>query len=174
MHHSTRPDRPRAIRRAFCAFALALSALHVAHASDSAATAATTGSPAVPAAVADLLREYERAWTARDVKRLADLFAPDGMALPNGQAPAAGRPAIEEAYRESAGGSLQLRPLHYTALGDAALVVGLFAPGPQQPEMGKFVLVLRRSASGAWKIVADMDNLNVLPKRPPAPDRTGS
>lgn len=87
------------------------------------------------------------------------------MALPNGHAPAKGRKAIEDAYRENAGGVLILRPISYTESADTALVVGMFAIGISQPELGKFVLVLRRTTEGAWKIVVDMDNMNVAPRK---------
>jgi hypothetical protein len=38
--------------------------------------------------------------------------------------------------------------------------VGGFASNESQPDAGKFVLALRRDASGRWFIAADIDNGN--------------
>ena len=46
---------------------------------------------ALPAALDRVLRDYERAWQARDPTALAELFAEDGFALANGHPPVRGR-----------------------------------------------------------------------------------
>ncbi len=165
MNEATPPAPVRAMRGPILALAVALAALRLAHAADGPAPETRPESAAVPVAVSDLLRQYEKAWNAKDVNRLADLFSPDGLALPNGQAPATGRQAIADAYRQNAGGALVLRPIRYTETADMALVVGMFATGPDQPELGKFVLALRRAPAGGWSIVADMDNMNGVPRK---------
>jgi ketosteroid isomerase-like protein len=122
---------------------------------------------AVPAPVQDLLRQYERAWKAKDAPALAALFTADGLALPNGRPPATGRAAIEAEYAQNAGSDLLLRPIAFAESGELATVVGMFRLAPAQPELGKFVLVLRRQADGTWRVVADIDNLNVVPRARP-------
>ena len=60
----------------------------------------------LPPPFEQLLRDYEKAWTAKDLPALAALFAADGMALPNGQPPAQGAAAIMAAYERGAGVAL--------------------------------------------------------------------
>jgi len=118
-----------------------------------------------------VLRDYERAWTAKDLEALARLFTAEGMALPSGQPPAQGAASIRQAYAQHAGSPLSLRALAYAASEDLAYVIGGFAPAPGQPDLGKFVLVLRRGAGGRWLIAADMDNANQRRPAPPPPSR---
>lgn len=124
----------------------------------------------LPAEVARLLSDYSRAWAANDAASLSRLFAPEGMALPNGQPPARGAERIRQVYAQGAGSPLSLRPIAYAASGDLAYVVGGFGPAPDSPDLGKFTLVLRRGDDGRWLIVSDMDNSNVpvqpVPRRP--------
>lgn len=124
----------------------------------------------LPPEVARLLTDYSRAWAANDAQSLARLFAPEGMALPNGQPPARGAERIRQVYAQGAGSPLALRPIAFGASGDLAYVVGGFGPTPESPDLGKFTLVLRRGDDGRWLIVSDMDNSNVpvqpVPRRP--------
>lgn len=115
-----------------------------------------------------VLRDYERAWQARDAAGLAALFTDDGMVLGNGRPPAWGRTAVREAYAGS-GGPLSLRALAFAADDTVGYVVGAFAERADQPDAGKFVLALRRTPGGPWRIAADIDNLNQMPRRAPTP-----
>jgi uncharacterized protein (TIGR02246 family) len=119
--------------------------------------------PAVslPPEVARVLVDYSRAWATADLNALARLFAPEGMALPNGMSPALGADGIRKAYAQAAGSPLVLRPIAFASSGDLAYVIGAFGPAADQPDFGKFTLVLRRAADGHWLIVSDMDNSNV-------------
>ena len=119
---------------------------------------------ALPPELAGVLRDYEQAWTLKQPAALAALFAADGMALPNGSEPARGPAQIAARYPAAAGTPLSLRPLAYAVTHDMAYVVGGFAPTAGEPDLGKFVLVLRRGPDGAWKIVADIDNMNAQPQ----------
>lgn len=125
---------------------------------------------ALPAEVDRVLKDYARAWEANDPAALARLFAPDGMALPSGQPPARGADSIRQAYSQGAGVPLHLRPIAFGSSGDLAFVIGGFGPAADQPDFGKFTLVLRRSPEGRWLIVADMDNSNA-PSRPAPPPK---
>jgi ketosteroid isomerase-like protein len=119
-----------------------------------------------------VLRDYERAWQARDAAALAELFAEDGFVLPNGEPPSRGRAAIREAYA-NAGGSLALRALAYHTDGSAGWIIGAFAGSAGEPDAGKFVLALRRGADGRWLIAADIDNMSQRPRRGPPPSPGG-
>lgn len=159
----------RVIRRLLVCLLVLTAAVSVASWADvSPPPAASLTSIALPPAIERVLRDYEKAWTARNDAALARLFTSDGYALPNGQLPAAGAAAIRAAYAQNAGMPLALRALHYAESADMAYVIGGFGGGDGKPDFGKFVLVLRRGADGIWRIAADMDNANALPKRAPA------
>lgn len=124
-------------------------------------------SVALPPELDRVLRDYERAWSSRDLDALAALFAPDGMALPNGAPPAPGPAAIRKAYGRGAGSPLALRAYAYASSGDLAYILGAFAQSAAQADLGKFVLVLRRGPGGRWLIAADMDNALPQPRDRP-------
>lgn len=124
----------------------------------------------LPPDVDRVLQDYARAWQANDPAALARLFTPDGMALPSGQPPAQGADSIRKAYSHGAGSPLHLRPIAYGSSGELAYVIGGWGGAVDQPDFGKFTLVLRRSADGRWLIVSDMDNANApMRPAPPAP-----
>lgn len=131
------------------------------------AFAQTPPTVSLPAEVDRLLKDYEKAWIAKDTGALAKLFTSDGMALPSGQMPAQGEESIRKAYSPSVGAPLNLRAVAYGASGELAYVIGGWGGAADKPEFGKFVLVLRR-VNGRWLIVADMDNSNMPRRAPPA------
>ena len=113
----------------------------------------------LPPQVERVLRDYEQAWQRRDAKALAQLFTEDGFVLRPGRPPARGRAAILRAY-QNAGGSLALRAFDFAVSEDVGYIIGGFSAQPDQPDIGKFVLLLRRGSSGRWLIAADIDNEN--------------
>ena len=121
----------------------------------------TTMLPSVtlPPAFDRVLRDYERAWQARDAAALAALFTPDGFVLRPGSPPVRGRGAIERAYAGS-GGPLRLRALAYAYADSVGYIIGAFGASADGGDAGKFVLPLRRGVDGRWLIAADMDNGN--------------
>ena len=118
----------------------------------------------LPPELDTVLRDYERAWVAKDPQALSRLFTGSGIALPNGQTPARDSDAIRRAYAQDAGSPLSLRALAYGTSGDLAYVIGGYGAADDQPDFGKFVLVRRRGADGRWLIAADIDNANALPR----------
>lgn len=113
----------------------------------------------LPEAVERVLRDYERAWRARDAAGLAALFTEDGFVLANGRPPVRGRAAIREAYA-NAGGPLFLRALAYSADGVTGYIIGSYRDQENGPDIGKYILALRQNPDGRWMIAADMDNAN--------------
>jgi hypothetical protein len=124
-----------------------------------AASAAPIRSITLPPAVDRVLRDYEKAWAARDAAALAALFTADGMLLRPGEAPVRGRDAIRQAY-DGAGGPLALRAFAYAISDSVGWILGGFAPTPGAPDVGKFTLTLLRAPDGRWLIASDMDNPN--------------
>lgn len=108
-----------------------------------------------------VLRDYESAWRSRNAAALAELFIPEGFVLSNGKPPIKGQANITAGYVD-AGGDLQLRGLGY-AIGDSvAYIIGAYGWGATAdvPDVGKFVLALRKGPAGRWLIAADIDNSN--------------
>jgi alpha,alpha-trehalase len=130
------------------------------------AAATALSSVALPPALDRLLRDYERAWQARDPAALAELFAEEGFVLASGRPPVRGRSAIRAAYSDG-GGPLALRALAYATEGPVGYIIGMYGARAGE-DTGKFVLALRRGDDGRWLIAADIDNSNRRP-RPPAP-----
>ena len=128
-------------------------------ASQEKATPTPLPSVALPPELDRVLRDYEKAWRAKDAEALANLFAEDGFVLANGALPVRGRPAIRQAYSEG-GGPLHLRALAFRTGGDIGYIIGGYAEAPDAPDIGKFTLVLERGPSGRWLITSDMDNPN--------------
>ena len=110
----------------------------------------------LPAELDRVLRDYERLWEAGDGDGLAELFSEDGFVLSNQRRPARGRPAIRGRYDDPSG-DLVLKALAFGTGGGVGYIVGQYAYG-NDPDQGKFLLALRREASGRWLIAADMDN----------------
>ena len=121
----------------------------------------------LPPALDRVLRDYEKAWQAKDAAGLAALFAEDGFVLASGRPPVRGRDAIRAAYT-GAGGPLALRALAYATDGPVGYIIGAFGPVAGE-DRGKFVLTLRRDPAGRWLITADMDSSNQRSPRPAEP-----
>lgn len=118
-----------------------------------------------------MLRDYERAWHARDADGLASLFSEDGFVLSNHRPPVRGRDAIRAAYA-GAGGPLWLRASSFATDGGVGFIVGIYGHDPDALRTGKFVLALTRKGGGPWLIAADIENGDQSP-RPAPPKREG-
>jgi len=128
-----------------------------------AVTAIQGAAESLPPELDRVLRDYERAWAAKDARALADLFAEDGFVLSDGRPPVRGREAIRKAY-SNAGGPLWLRSLGHATDGAVGYILGVYTHKPDGPLAGKFVLTLRRHEGGPWLIAADMDN-SIAPEK---------
>jgi ketosteroid isomerase-like protein len=106
-----------------------------------------------------VLRDYEKAWRAKDAAALAQLFTEDGFVLSNGKPAVRGRAAIQAAYADG-GGPLFLRAYAYSVDGTVGYIIGGYSGASEGAAEGKFVLALRRNDKGRWLIAADMDNTN--------------
>jgi uncharacterized protein (TIGR02246 family) len=111
-----------------------------------------------------VLRDYERAWRARDAGGLAALFTEDGFVLSGGAPPVRGRAKIQARYAGS-GGPLHLRAIAFAADDTVGYIIGTYGASPAEINAGKFVLALRRQPGGQWQIAADMDNPSSAPLR---------
>ena len=142
------------------------SSLSPSSSSSSSSSPAPIPSVSLPPALDRVLRDYERAWSARDAAGLAALFVADGFVLPGGKPPARGRSAIRAAY-EGHGGPLALRAFAFGVEGATGWILGGYAWKAGDPDDGKFTLTLRKEKDGRWMIVSDMDNGNGPPRKQP-------
>jgi ketosteroid isomerase-like protein len=104
-----------------------------------------------------VLRDYERAWRAKDENALAELFTEDGFILPNQNVHSRGRDAIRAAYTDN-GGPLYLEHLAHAMDGDVGWIIGIYGHAEDGPREGKFILALQRGEDGRWLIAGDIDN----------------
>jgi ketosteroid isomerase-like protein len=141
--------------------ALVLLATPAALSGQDSASTAPLPSIDLPAQLSRVLRDYETAWQRHDPAGLSRLFATDGFVLQSGRQPVRGRPAIAQIYAK-AGGDLWLRALGYRTADSVGYIIGAYGYGkaPPVPDVGKFVLALRRGPDGQWLIMADIDNGN--------------
>lgn len=118
-------------------------------------------SVSLPPALARVLTDYEKGWSAGDAEALSLLFTADGFVLSPGKPPVRGRAAIKQLYTRK-GSPLSLRALAFATSGDVGYIIGGYSPDRGAPDDGKFTLTLRRE-QGRWLIVSDMDNSNRRP-----------
>lgn len=139
------------------AFSLALPGSLLAQADSSGP--APLPSVTLPPELDRVLRDYEREWQTRSASGLAALFVEDGFVLQGGRPPVRGRAGITRAYQR-AGGPLVLRALAFATADTVGYIIGAYASNSGAPDIGKFILALRRERGGGWRIAADMDNGN--------------
>lgn len=139
-------------------FALAIAALTQTPAFTQTPALTQTPTVTLPPQLDRVLRDYEKAWSAKDAPALAALFADNGFVLARGKPAVNGRAAITQ-YYQGQGGPLFLRAFAYSADGQTGFILGGYRSAPDGPEIGKFTLTLRK-AKGRWLIFSDMDNGN--------------
>ena len=111
----------------------------------------------LPSELDRVLRDYERHWSAGDAEALSELFVEDGFIVRRGTW-IRGRTAIRTAYR-NASGPLRLRAVEFGTEGTLGYILGAYGYAEEGPvdDQGLFTLTLRRSSSGTWLIISDMD-----------------
>ena len=112
-----------------------------------------------------------RAFNAGDGNGMGALYTEDAVLLPPGQERIEGRARIAAFWQGAIGAGfkdLVLTPVEITGSGDAAYEMGtvtLSAPaegGGRQPVAGKYVVVWRKGADGAWRLHRDIWNLDAI------------
>jgi uncharacterized protein (TIGR02246 family) len=132
--------------------------------------------PPDPAPINELRANYLAAYNAGDAAAVAALFADDAISLPDHHAALQGRAAIQE-YLEGIfsqySTTMTITPVDTEIQGDLAHEHGTYtiqvtpkAGGETVNDDGKYVVILKRGADGAWKIHHDIDNSNRMPDIP--------
>ena len=120
----------------------------------------------LPPELARVLTDYETQWRFGG-DSLARLFTEDAILTVGGRPPARGRAAIAAHYA-GAHGPLALRAIAFAVEGNVAYIIGGYTSQRGQPDVGKFVLTLRK-VDGRWLIFSDMDTGNAPMRRPGEP-----
>jgi uncharacterized protein (TIGR02246 family) len=130
--------------------------------------------------VAAVRDAFAAAFNANDAAGVAALYASDGMSQPNMQPTAqgidgilAGYKGLFDAYTVT---GMTITSTKVEISGNLAYDIGTFrftgvpkAAGDTLKADGRYVVILRKDASGTWKVVADLDNVATMPPAPPAP-----
>jgi uncharacterized protein (TIGR02246 family) len=131
------------------------------------------------AAIAKIRAAYQTAAGTQDGAAIAKLYAPDGVEMPPNGPSARGRAAIE-AYHKGFGQQFMMHGMTITSTeskvhGDYAYDVGTYKQslmpmkgGAIVDDRGKYVVLLKKDASGNWWVTHAIYNSDV-PMPAPAP-----
>ena len=132
------------------------------------------------AAIAKVRTAYQTAAGTQDGAAIAKLYATDGVEMPPNAPAAKGRAAIE-AFHKAFGQQFMMHGITITPTetkvhGDVAYDVGTYKQnlmsqktGAMTDDHGKYVVILKKDASGAWSITHSIYNSDVPLPAPPAP-----
>jgi uncharacterized protein (TIGR02246 family) len=132
------------------------------------------------AAIGKIRAAYQTAAAAQDAAGMAKLYAPDGIEMPPNAPAVKGRAAIEAFHKGMAKEwmvhGMTLTPTETHVMGDRAYETGTYKQGlmPQKgggmiDDKGKFVVLLKKDASGAWWVTHAIYNSDLpLPAAAPA------
>ena len=119
-------------------------------------------------AIVELNAEWGRMIDARDLDGIVNLYRPDGAFLVPGQPAFEGHQAVRAAWEFLFGlpdFELRLSVSSVDVSGDASFAMNrgayrLSYAGPEKPvlEVGKYLIVWRAGADGAWQVAADIFN----------------
>jgi uncharacterized protein (TIGR02246 family) len=152
--------------------------------------AATTTAAAVSAqqksadeaAIAKIRSAYQTAAGTNDGAAIAKMYAPDGVAMHPNTAAVKGRAAIE-AFHKAFGQQwmmhgITITPTETKIVGDTAIDVGTYKQqlmaqkgGWIFDDKGKYVVLLKKDASGNWWVTHSISNSDLPPPAPPAPKK---
>ena len=126
------------------------------------------------AAIAKVRTAFQTAAGTQDGAAIAKLFTPDGVEMPPNAPAAKGRAAIE-GFHTAFGKQWMMHGMTITATetkvaGDVAYEVGTYKQGlmPQSGgavfnDTGKYIVLLKKDASGNWWITHAIYNSDVVP-----------
>jgi uncharacterized protein (TIGR02246 family) len=143
------------------------------------ATGASAQQGADTAGIAKTRTAYEKAAAAQDAAGLAKLFTADGVELPPNAPAAKGRAAIEAYHKNLAqqfmNHGITITPTETKVIGDTAYDIGTYKQmlmamkgGAMIDDKGKYIVLLKKDASGNWAITHAIYNSD-LPVAGPAP-----
>jgi uncharacterized protein (TIGR02246 family) len=126
------------------------------------------------AAVAKVRAAYQTASAAQDAAGVAKLYTADGVEMPPNAPAQKGRTAIEAFHKAFAQQfmmhGMTITPTETHVMGDRAVDVGSYKQtlmsmkgGGMADDTGKYVVLLKKDASGAWSITHAIYNSDLPP-----------
>jgi len=126
-------------------------------------------------AIAKLRTAYQTAANAQDPAAMAKLFTADGTEMPPNAPAQKGRAAIEAYHKQFASQmmvhNLVIKPTETHVMGDQAYEVGSYSQtlmpmggaggGKMIDDKGKYVVLLKKDASGAWLVAHSIYNSDI-------------
>ena len=133
-------------------------------------------------AIAKVRSAYQTAAGAQDAAAIVKLYAADGVEMPPNAPAAKGRAAIEAFHKAFAQQwmvhGMTITPTETRVTGDTAYDVGTYKQSlmPQKgggmvEDKGKYIVLLKKDAGGAWLITHTIYNSDNPPPAPPAPKK---
>jgi uncharacterized protein (TIGR02246 family) len=129
-----------------------------------------------PRPINELRAKFQEAYNAGDAAAVAALYTDDAVSLPDHHPAAQGKPAIQQYLQETFAqyaATMAITPADTEISGNLAHEHGTYtikvtpkAGGETVTDDGKYVVILKRGADGAWKIHHDIDNSNRMPAMP--------
>jgi uncharacterized protein (TIGR02246 family) len=121
-------------------------------------------------ALTKLAKEWEAAFNAKDVAKVASMYTEDAVVMPPNHEPVRGRANIEAFFKEMANGAkLTLTPFESAMSGATAYEAGTYQmsmtskTGPPITDKGKNVVILKRGSNGQWRLAHDIFNSDLPP-----------
>lgn len=141
------------------------------------ASAQTRSTTAMRRAIDAVNDRYIKAFNAGDVSKFAQAYAPDATLMPSNSPPIHGQDAIAKYWQ--GGWTMGIRNVKLTTTevygsGKGAAEVGQYqldiqpASGPVTHDHGKYIVLWKRSKSGAWQWYRDIFNSDVPAAAPDA------
>jgi uncharacterized protein (TIGR02246 family) len=124
-------------------------------------------------AITKLAKEWEAAFNAKDVAKVASMYTDDAVVMPPNHEAVRGRANIEAFFKEMEGANLTLTPFESATSGSTAYEAGTYQmsmtpkTGPPTTDKGKYVVVLKRGSDGQWRLAFDIFNSDTPLPTPP-------
>ena len=132
-----------------------------------------------PAPINEVRTKFQAAYNAGDASAVAALYTDDAVSLPDHHPAVQGKAAIQSYLQETFAqyaATMAITPSDTEIVGNFAHEHGTYtikvtpkSGGETVADDGKYVVILKRGADGAWKIHHDIDNSNRMPAAPAPP-----
>jgi uncharacterized protein (TIGR02246 family) len=138
-----------------------------------------SGNSRAETAVRQVVQDWAQACNTKHLDDVLELYSADATVIRASLPPVRSLPAIREflfSLLEAGLGDVEMESLRIDVMGEVALDLGRckmlvpVAMGKRREERGKYLIVLTRQPSGAWKILADCWSSDMVVSAPAPPD----
>ncbi len=138
-----------------------------------------SGNSRAETAVRQVVQDWAQACNTKHLDDVLELYSADATVIRAGLPPVRSLPAIREflfSLLEAGLGDVEMESLRTDVMGEVAIDLGRckmlvpVAMGKRREERGKYLIVLIRQPSGAWKILADCWSSDLAVSAPTPPE----